>query len=205
MRLLSLILTATLVLPGVGLTYAAAQTQPLLQSDKSASAREDARFIIAKSDERLQGMNIGLDGVWKLRFQAALLIAAGGRDKSVKGADDILERIVIPEYRRRLPELALLRENSLVANLSPDELHTLAMATKTGPGVQPPENAANIEKHLSPASKDFINDVEVWGNRVGHDMLIANEKAFYEIGFFDERMRLRYLELGLEKLDGNAP
>ena len=36
-------------------------------------------------------------------------------------------------------------------------------------------------------------------------MLIANEKAFYEISFFDERMRLRYLELGLEKLDGNAP
>ena len=90
-------------------------------------------------------------------------------------ATDLIDRLLLPDLRARMPELRTRCENILVLDFTPDEMQAVLSGES---------NAArqSARAKLPQMQADSTNAGQSWGEAVGYDAFAKNRTTFEKLG-----------------------
>ena len=170
MRWTGLLLAGTLALSPTAARFAHAQTEQLAQQ---ATAHQLAQAFLTKIgiDRQLD------DAIDASRSKMIGKLEEFGKDNAE--AADLVDRLMIPEFHARAPELRKRFEDILARDFTVDELQSV---------LDSEDNAArqSARAKVPQMQAEFTEAGRVWGAVAGRDAFAKNHATFEKLGIDEE-------------------
>ena len=171
-RWISLLLIRTFVLGSAVACVSHNQTEQPMQA---ANVHQLARAVLSK---------INADRVFNSTIDASRDTMIGNLKRfgiDDAQATDLIDRLLLPDLRARMPELRTRCENILVLDFTPDEMQAVLSGES---------NAArqSARAKLPQMQSDFTNAGRSWGEAVGYEAFAKNRTTFEKLGINEKAL-----------------